>query len=231
MGVLLVVFDIAGTTVKDNNNVAIAFQEALAKFGFMVPLEQINPLMGYEKNEAIRAILRRTGKTEEDLKDDLVAQIHQVFVELMIAFYETTDELSPLPHVESTFLALKEMGVYIALNTGFSRNITDIIVRRLGWLERSLIDEYIASDEVEKGRPDPAMIQQLMQRLHIDSPQQVMKVGDTEVDINEGHNANCKYVVAVTTGAYAREELEKHAPTHIIDNIADILPLVENSHA
>lgn len=231
MGISLVVFDIAGTTVKDNNNVGRAFQEALAQFGFEVPLEQINFLMGYEKHEAIRTILVRSGKKEEDLEVGLIEQIHKVFVELMISYYETTDDLSPLENVESTFLTLKKMGVHVALNTGFSRNITEIIVRRLGWFDSLLVDEIISSDEVEKGRPDPEMIQQLMRKLNIAGPQDVMKVGDTEVDVNEGLNANCKYVVAVTTGAYTREELEKHAPTHIIDNIADILPLVENSYA
>ena len=49
MSVKLVVFDIAGTTVKDNNNVSEAFQSALANNEISVELEKINPLMGYEK--------------------------------------------------------------------------------------------------------------------------------------------------------------------------------------
>ena len=57
MSVKLVVFDLAGTTVKDNNDVGKAFQAALSKYGYVVPLNKINPIMGYEKNEAIAKIL------------------------------------------------------------------------------------------------------------------------------------------------------------------------------
>jgi beta-phosphoglucomutase-like phosphatase (HAD superfamily) len=57
MSVKLVVFDLAGTTVRDNNDVSQAFQQALKKYGYELPLELINPIMGYEKNEAITRIL------------------------------------------------------------------------------------------------------------------------------------------------------------------------------
>ena len=32
----------------------------------------------------------------------------------------------------------------------------------------------------------------------------VAKIGDTAVDIEEGQNAGCRYIVAVTTGIYGR---------------------------
>ena len=54
----LVVFDIAGTTVEDNGEIAIAFQEALSAFGYKIPVEKINPLMGYKKTEAIKRLLK-----------------------------------------------------------------------------------------------------------------------------------------------------------------------------
>ena len=55
--IALVVFDIAGTTVYDNGEIALAFQKALQASGYEVPVEKINPLMGYEKREAIRKML------------------------------------------------------------------------------------------------------------------------------------------------------------------------------
>lgn len=230
MGISLVVFDIAGTTVKDKNNVGLAFQRALLKFGFDVPLDDINPLMGYEKHEAIQAILEKLPQDRE-YSFELIEQIHKEFVELMIQFYTETDDLFPLPNVEATFAILKGMGLKIALNTGFSEDITKIIVSRLGWLERSLVDYTISSDEVENGRPNPAMIHQLMERSGIQDSQEVMKVGDTEVDVNEGLNAKCQFVVAVTTGAYTRDELAKHHPTHILDDIAEIVPIIKKANA
>ena len=80
----------------------------------------------------------------------------------------------------------------MALNTGFTRSITDAILHRLRWDDRSpLIDQVICSDEVARGRPSADMIQVLMDNLGIDSPARVLKVGDTEVDVEEGRNAAC----------------------------------------
>jgi len=227
MSIALVVFDIAGTTVKDDNKIGEAFQATLEKFGYQVPLEQINPFMGYEKNEAIREILKPFSNGSETIDDSLVSSIHRSFVGRMVRFYETTNDLEPLPHVEGTFEALRNSGIKIALNTGFSRNIADVILERLGWYERELVDFVVASDEVEQGRPHPDMIRKLMAKAGVADPIEVAKVGDTEVDVNEGKNAGCRYVIGVTTGAYTREELEPYEPTHIIDDIRNVVDIIQ----
>jgi phosphonatase-like hydrolase len=222
MIVKLVVFDMAGTTVKDKNYVGIAFQLAMRSYGYEVAIEQINPIMGYEKPLAIRMMLERL--QVENITSEMVEQIHLAFVNLMKEFYLETDQLTALPHVEETFERLRGMGVKVALNTGFSRDIADIIIDRLGWGDK--VDLLVASDEVPKGRPYPDMINKIMQQLGVESAGSVIKIGDTEVDVNEGLNAGCKYVIGVTTGAFTREELLKYQPTHIIDDIAEIFEIV-----
>ena len=110
----------------------------------------------------------------------------------MIEFYLNDETLAPLPHAEAVFRALKKQGIKVALNTGFTRSITDTILHRLRWDDRSpLIDQVICSDEVPRGRPYADMIEVLMDDLGIGSPAQVLKVGDTEVDVEEGRNAAC----------------------------------------
>lgn len=226
MSVELVVFDMAGTTVRDKNHVGIAFQGALKSEGYAVALSDINPLMGYKKPVAIRMILEKHLTDSAEITEELVDSIHSEFVRLMIHFYSTTDEIAPLPTVEDTFSNLQSNGIKIALNTGFSRDIAEVIVNRLGWEE--IIDCLVASDDVPNGRPYPDMIQKIMQELNIDSAEKVAKVGDTEVDINEGFNTGCKYVIGVTTGAFTREELEPYKPTHIIDSLAEVLEIVKH---
>lgn len=49
MSLKLCVFDMAGTTVVDRQNVHAAFIEAMADFGYNVTLAEVNPLMGYKK--------------------------------------------------------------------------------------------------------------------------------------------------------------------------------------
>jgi phosphonatase-like hydrolase len=226
MSIKLVVFDIAGTTVKDDHNVSKAFQAALKKYHYEVALEMINPLMGYEKNQAITQMLHLHETDESKITTELVDNIHREFVKQMIHFYQFEPGIEPLPNVEETFAALHQMGVQVGINTGFSRDIADTIVNRLQWREKGLIDHIIGSDEVELGRPHPFMIRKMMQEGGITDPLEVAKVGDTEVDVREGQNAGCSYVIGVTTGIFTREELEEYNPTHIIDDIAQVIDII-----
>jgi len=226
MSIKLVVFDIAGTTVKDDHEVSKAFQSALKKYGHEVKLEVIDPLMGYEKTLAIRQMLQLHEPDPQKINPELVKLIHREFVQQMLKLYLFEPNIEPLPNVEETLAALRAQGVQVGINTGFSRDIADTIVTRLKWREKGLIDHLIGSDEVELGRPHPFMIQKVMQDGGITNPLEVAKVGDTEVDVREGQNAGCKYVIGVTTGIFTRKELETYKPTHIIDNIAQVIEII-----
>lgn len=215
MSFRLAVFDIAGTTVSDPGFVARAFAEAMTAAGHPIDEEAVRPLMGYPKPLAIARVIGA------QVDPALVERIHADFVQRMLVCYREGPGVEPLPHVEATFASLRANGIKVALNTGFSRDIAEAIVERLQWGDR--IDALVASDEVPEGRPQPYMIRALMQRLGIDDPVQVIKVGDTEVDVNEGRNAGVGLNVAVTTGAFSRDELEPHRPDHIIDGL-DALP-------
>lgn len=227
MSIKLVVFDIAGTTVRDKGSVADAFMGAAAQYGMTVPREAVNRVMGFRKKEAIRILLDKFYLEKDGATDLLIEKIHEAFTRNMIRFYEQDVELAPLPHAEAIFTWLKERGVKVALNTGFTRPITDTILQRLQWNGHGLIDKVITSDEVPEGRPHPYMIAAIMQELGIDHPGEAAKVGDTEVDVAEGRNARCGLVVSVTTGAYTRHELEQYNPDFIIDSLAELPPLIQ----
>jgi phosphonatase-like hydrolase len=224
MSFKLAVFDIAGTTVADDSAVANAFCKAFKVYGYQQVSEaDVKPLMGYKKPLAIRMVLDKLGI---DWDVELIEDIHDEFVGEMMDYYEYSPEVRPMLQAEDVFLQLKEKGIRVALNTGFSKDIADVIVNRFQWKEKGLIDDYIASDEVEEGRPQPFMIQTLMERSGVDDPKEVVKVGDTEVDINEGRNAGCALVVAVTTGAFTREQLNTYHPDHIIDDLSQLPALI-----
>lgn len=226
MPIKLVVFDMAGTTVKDKNDVTHTFQAALARYGYEVPAEVINPLMGYEKKVAIEKMLRHYEQDETKITTELINNIHREFISLMISHYEQADELIALPHAEEVMAGLRSNGIKVGINTGFSKVIANTIIKRMQWREKALFDYLVCSDEVEFGRPDPAMINRMMEEAGITDAQEVAKVGDTEVDIREGQNAGCKCIIGVTTGAFTRAELEPYNPTHIIDDIADVVNII-----
>jgi phosphonatase-like hydrolase len=223
----MVVFDMAGTTVNDEGNITEAFADAMEAYGYEVPAAQINPLMGYKKPVAIKMMLEIFEPNKQLITGGLIDLIHERFVENMMVFYKQTQNLYALPNVETVFAELRRRGIKVCLNTGFSREIADVILGRLGWWQAPLVDDLIASDEVAEGRPAPFMIETLMQRAGLTSASAVVKVGDTEVDVHEGKNAGCRATVAVTTGAFSRAAIEPYAPNFIIDNMADLLPIVD----
>nr|WP_121274081.1 HAD-IA family hydrolase [Pedobacter schmidteae] len=224
MSIKLVVFDMAGTTVKDENYVGLAFQQAMKHSGYEIPLKDINPIMGYEKPLAIKMMLQVYEPNTALITEELIGVIHKDFVANMLHFYQTSDQILPLPQAEETFEALRSQGIKIGLDTGFSKDIADVIIERLNWADK--VDVVVASDEVKNGRPYPDMIYKMMQQLDITDTAEIAKVGDTEVDINEGKNTGCKYVIGVTTGAFTRHELAPYQPTHIIDNVAEVLDII-----
>lgn len=220
----LAVLDIAGTTLVDKDFVAIAFVEAFIQFGVEVSFEEINPLMGFKKTEAIATMLDRKGVqyTQEN-----VEYIHNIFMTEMVRFYTSSPEVEALPGAEELFVFLKEKGITVAINSGFPRLIVDAIIDRMQWSEKGFIDLSIASDEVEKGRPHPDMINQLMLLSGVKDVKEVIKVGDTMVDVQEGRMAGCGLVVSVTTGAYTKEQLEEYAPDYIISSLVELKNLID----
>lgn len=226
MSIKLVVFDMAGTTLTDDHKVTNAFQASLQQYNYEVPSPVIDLHMGYEKTHAIRLMLDRYEPNKENITDELVSNIHTAFVDRMIDYYRNADDIAALPNTEDTFIALHNKGIKIAINTGFSRDIAQTIIDRLQWQEKGLIDFVCGSDEVEQGRPYPFMIHKFMHDAGITDPSEVAKVGDTEVDVHEGQNAGCKYVIAVTTGSFTRSELEPYHPDHIIDDIAQVIDII-----
>ena len=223
----LVVFDMAGTTVHDDMYVSKAVAAAMNEFGYAVVPQEVQPIMGYEKPLAISMLLDRHEADAMQITEELIAKIHERFVAIMMHFYTTSPDVKPLEGIEEVLLWLQQKGIVTGLDTGFSKNITAIIVDRLGWLKNGLIKYVVSSDEVPQGRPEPYMIYKMMDAEGITNSKEVIKVGDTEVDINEGKNAKCLYSIAVTTGAYSREALEPHKPDYIIDNMLELVPIIE----
>jgi phosphonatase-like hydrolase len=218
----LVVFDLAGTTVYDGDAVNASFRAALAAAGLEADPARVNAVMGLPKPEAIRILVEGTPLA------DRVAAIHDDFVARMIRYYRTEPDVREVPGASETFRRLRAAGVRVAVNTGFSRAITDVLLDRMGWPRAGrtdrchLIDASVASDEVPRGRPHPDMIRHLMAALGVADPARVAKVGDTPIDLQEGAAAGCGRIIGVTEGTHSRAQLLPHPHTDLIRTVADL---------
>jgi phosphonatase-like hydrolase len=220
MSVQLVVFDIAGTTVYDNDAIRSCFRATLADAELSAAPEVINAVMGLPKPEAIRRL------AGPGVPPERIAAIHEDFVARMKRHYQVDPSVREADGASATFGRLRAAGVKVALDTGFSRPIVDVLLARLRWREGDAIDASVCSDEVPRGRPHPDMILHLMRKLGIDSASSVAKVGDTPVDLQQGTAAGCAWVVGVTSGTHTREQLARHPHTHLIDNLSKLPELL-----
>ena len=226
MKIDLVVFDMAGTTVNDRDGVNDCLRESIHAAGLTVTREAVNAVMGIPKPEALRILIHDSPQAAELLPR--VMAIHADFVQRMSRFYATDPSVYATPGAEETFRMLRQMGIKVALDTGFYRGIVEVVLQRLGWHEGSVIDASIASDEVPRGRPHPDMIHALMRHFDIHDPGRVAKVGDTPADLLEGTQAGCGLVVGVTQGSHTRAQLEVHPHTHLIATVAEFPALLSS---
>lgn len=222
----LAVFDISGTTVKDKGEITETFRKTFEQKGLLIPRDKIAEVMGYKKTDAIRRLLEEYAEDKSIITDENVDEMHNYFIDAMIMYYKISNELEPLSFAEETFEWLKKNNVKIGLDTGFFSDITNVVVDRLGWLKNNLIDYVISSNEVKKGRPQPYMIQELMKRANVTNSKTVIKIGDTEVDVREGMNADCLFSIGITTGAYTKEQLALYKPDFIIDSLQELPSLL-----
>ncbi|TDE09011.1 phosphonatase-like hydrolase [Dyadobacter psychrotolerans] len=218
----MVIFDMAGTTVNENNVVYKTLMRAINERQFDFTLEEVlSEGAGMEKLQAIRSILASKQIADEVLAND----IFKTFKKLLKTAYEDLD-VTEQNNATPLFAELKKKGISVALNTGYDRQTAEGLIGKIGWQKATHYDELITASDVEKNRPNPDMILLAMKNRAIEHPDQVVKVGDSAIDIEEGQNAGCLFSIGITTGAQTREQLLSAAPDFVIDNLMQLLAII-----
>lgn len=223
----MVVFDMAGTTVNEDNLVYKTLKNAINNAGFAFSLEQVLAQgAGKEKRQAIRSVLATYAAVTDE---PLVTAIYNEFIVALAAAYAKEDIL-PQPNVTELFAALKERGIIVVLNTGYDRTTASSILQKLGWKEGLEYHALVTASDVTQNRPEPDMIQFAMWQFNLSDSTSIVKVGDSTIDIQEGQNAGCGLSIGITTGAHHKAQLQTAHPDFIIDNLMELLPLIDEHH-
>ncbi|CAM4235934.1 phosphonatase-like hydrolase [Zobellia roscoffensis] len=216
----LVVFDMAGTTVNEDNVVYKTLCKAINQKGHSVTLDFVlEHGAGKEKHQAIKDVLAakyNSSKFEiesQDIFNDFKIQLNEAYDKLEVKSYNGIEEL---------ITVLKKSKIKIALNTGYSSKIANLLLTKMGWQLGMQYDTLITADDVSNGRPQPDMILKAMEELKIKEPLKVLKAGDSAIDVEEGKNAGCGITIGVTTGAQTRKQLEQANPTYVLDSLIEL---------
>lgn len=233
----LVIFDMAGTTVKDDQVVVNCFYEAAYKTGLKATRHRINSMHGLPKKKVIQTLWEEMNGKEHPENEANIEKTFRTFKEILENHYQAYPVVPTLGTLD-TFNWLKSEGIKIALNTGFYREVVNIILNKLGWDigldenylggENSIIDLSITPTETNGiGRPHPDMILRAMDLLNIKDPKNVVKIGDTPSDLQEGIAAGCLLSLAVTNGSHDKEELELFYNNGLISSMEDFKEYIQ----
>ena len=114
----LVVFDMAGTTVDEDNVVYKTVRAAINAAGYQFTQEQVQTAgAGKEKAQAIRDVLALDGTTHTEGE---VGIIFKDFKLRLATAYDTL-AVTEQPGTSRVFAALRERGIRAVLNTGYDR--------------------------------------------------------------------------------------------------------------
>ena len=219
----MVVFDMAGTTVDEDNVVYKTLQLVINDAGYNFTLAQVLELgAGKEKLQAIKDILEAGGRYQTEI---FAENLYKIFDETLKITYDTMD-IKPQDGAEETFRLLNQNNILIVLNTGYNAVTANGLLKKLNWQVGNQIDALITASDVTANRPKPDMILLAMEQFKITDAKEVAKVGDSTIDIEEGQNAGCSLNVGITTGAHTQAQLSAANPDYIIHHLLELLPIL-----
>jgi putative hydrolase of the HAD superfamily len=197
-GVEVVVFDVVGTLVEPSPSVAVAYQQAAARYGLTVDTSIIQQRFraAWRRQEGIDAAAvpafatsrAREAERWRAIVDDVfeeAAPASKIFTELWEHFGRV-EAWQPLVHGRALVRQAIDAGVTVALASNFDERLLAIAERLepLSW-----VPHVFASSEIGWRKPAPEFFRWVEQRLGC-GPAEVLLVGDDpELDIAAARRA------------------------------------------
>ncbi len=210
-----VVFDLDGTLVDSATTI---YESAIRT------LDEL----GIERSRFTRGELdKRIGAHFQDMFDELGVGVTDFdeFITLYKKFYNELLTTSTLyPGVKEVLGTLFEHDIKIALLTTKAQDQAEHILEFFG------IAQFFTNITGRKDgiphKPHPEALLIISRELNL-NPNEMLMVGDTEYDVECGHNAGSA-TCAVTYGYRDKTYLEELKPTYIANSLQDVLSFVLN---
>ena len=194
-----------------------AFTHVSKANGFELSPERLRSVRGASKREVIQSLVA------EKYKDRIQERTNEFFKSFRESLAESykTNGVHEVPGTSRTFDWLRSREIRIALNTGFDRFLTDLILENVGWKLPSF-QAIVCGDDVAHGRPAPDLIFKAMELSQTKDPAEVANVGDTTLDLQSAANARVGWNIGVLSGAHKKESMLQFPHTHLIESVASI---------
>ena len=213
-----VLFDVIGTTVREADPDAITrcVTSAFLTHGIIVTPQQVGAYRGKEKREMMEALLEKNQRPKGEAA--LVYQSYQRnFIDAMHLF-------TAMDGAVDVFSQLRSRGIKLGLGTGLSRDLLDPLLAALQW-PSAWFDFIGCPGPGVRGRPAPDMILKMMKALAIVNPIEVLKVGDTVADIEEGKNAGV-LTAALISGTQPEAVMRATKPDFVFTSLGEVMRIL-----
>jgi phosphonatase-like hydrolase len=210
----LICFDMAGTTVLDNGLVLEAFRRTIEDL-------EVSP---EEAHSAEAYVIETMGQSKIEvftaLFGERASRANDAFER---HFVESAQELgvSEIPGARSTVETLRDVGIQVALTTGFSPSTREVLIDVLGWGD--LFEIRVSPADAGRGRPAPDMLWWCALKSQITAASSMMVVGDTASDMVAGLRVGAGYCVGVLSGNDDQARLIDNGADDVIDSVVDLL--------
>jgi len=205
MKIQAVIFDWAGTIADFGSRAPVAALEGLfSSVGVPITAAEARQSMGIAKKDHIHAILTiprvhaawiaQHGMTPGEYQ---VERLYEKFIPAQIDALAEHSRL--IPGVLDTVARLRSRGIRIGTNTGYNREMLDVLLERAA-AQGFVPDSAVCPDDVPAGRPFPWMCYLTAIRLRAYPLWACVKIGDTPADIEEGRNAGMWTIGVTRTG-------------------------------
>jgi len=216
-----VIFDWDGTLADTKHVIVNSFQRVLKEIGCKTSDDFIERRIGVGPRNIFKDALKAANipfdeETINKLEKEKI-KIHMELIEKINLFEGATELLNSLKNKVKTALA-----------TMSNRRVIDklLIEKEV----RKYFNVVITFDEVKKTKPDPEIFLKCAMKLKC-QPERCLVLEDSIFGVVAAKKANMK-CIAIPSGAYSKEELEKEEPDLIVNSINEkqkILEFILNS--
>lgn len=202
-------FDLDGTLIDSSKAIFNAIKEVLDSKGQFCASKKIIKMIGTPLEEMFRVLIPNLSNSE-------VWQYVQEYRKSYSIHHLKGTKI--LPSTDRFLRKLKEQSFKLGLVTGKYRKPVLEVLAHFNLMK--LFDTIVTGYEVERHKPSPDIILEAAKRLGINISNCAV-VGDSPIDIEAGRRAGA-LTIAVLTGPYNKQEIQKAEPNIILENLESI---------
>ena len=210
-----VLLDIDGTLIDSNDAHARAWVESLAAHGYVVPFQQVRPLIGMGGDKLLPEL---TGLDPESGEATRIGETRgEIFRRRELPALRAT------PGARALLERLRSLGLDLVVATSATADEVRALLEQAGVAD--LIEAAASADDAERSKPDPDIVQAALRTVRRPASHSLM-IGDTPYDVEASTRARVP-IIALRCGGWNDAALAGAAG--IYDDPADLLAHLEGS--